>query len=426
MPSPRSRFELACRIGAFALIGWLLGASLITTSGRRTERASQSELESRLAAWTRAPSGVALHGDFAATPAPWAIDWMRALKRSGHAVTWSGSPPAVAMSIEALADPRGGARVDVAAPAGDRVALHDDASEIDSLHVQQFGGSVTVPLLVGNVVASVAGQSASAPAPDSMPVKSIVVVGGASWEGKFVVAALEERGWPVTARFAVAPNVDVVQAGANTITLDTSRVAVVVAIDTVVQRYAAGLDRFVRSGGGLVLAGPSALAPAAAALAPGAVGPRFRPAVLPRDTLSLGSTGFFPVASLKQDAVPLERRTGGVAVAARRVGAGRVIQVGYDDSWRWRMAGAPGSERAHREWWSRLVTAAAYAPTSRAAAASAPNSAPLVQLIDRVGSAVTSAPALSTRGPVDRRIILAAILLLLLMEWSSRRLRGRA
>ena len=37
MRSPRSRFELACRVGVFALLGWLLGASVIPSSGRRAE-----------------------------------------------------------------------------------------------------------------------------------------------------------------------------------------------------------------------------------------------------------------------------------------------------------------------------------------------------------------------------------------------------
>lgn len=423
MRSRRSGFETACRIAAFALIGWLLGTSLMSPSTRRTARASRSAIETRLPEWTRTPGGTALHADLTATPAPWAVDWLGALKRSGHAVTWSGSVPPMAMTIEALPDPRGGARVDVAAPAGVTVALRDDASAIDSVHVRQFGGSALVPMLVGNVVAEAEGQTASAPAPDSAHSKSVVVVGGASWEGKYVVAALEEQGWPVTARFAIAPNVEVT--GASALTLDTSRVAAVVAIDTVVQRYAASLERFVRSGGGLVLAGPAALAPVAASLAPGVVGPRFRPATLPRDTLGLGSTGFFPVASLKQDAVPLEQRTGGVAIAARRVGAGRVIQVGYDDSWRWRMAGAPGSERAHREWWSRLVAAVAYVPSPRAAM-DAPNSAPLARLVDRIGPPVASPPAYAMRSRVDSRLILAAIFVLLLAEWTSRRLRGRA
>src|SRR5262245_38334624 len=121
MRSLRSRLETACRIGAFALVGWLLGTSLFPSTGRRVERASQSGVETRLASWTRLPSTVALHGDFSATPSAWAIDWLGALQRSGHAVSWSGTPPAVAMTAEAIADPRGGARIDVAAPAGERV-----------------------------------------------------------------------------------------------------------------------------------------------------------------------------------------------------------------------------------------------------------------------------------------------------------------
>lgn len=424
MRSPRSRFELACRIGAFALLGWLLGASIMPAPGRRVTRASQTDVETKLAEWTRLPSSVALHGDFSTTPSAWAIDWLSALKHSGHAVTWSGSPPPVALTAEATADPRGSVRVSVAAPSDDRVSLRDDASVIDSVHVSNLGGSVTVPLLVGDVRANVRSQIAIASPPDSVPLKTIVVIGGAGWEGRFVVAALEERGWPVVARFAVAPNVDVTQ-GAGSLVLDTARVAAVVAIDTVVQRFGGAIARFVRSGGGLVLAGQSSSAPAAAPLAPGATGTRFRPAVLPRDTLDLGSTGFFPVTSLKPDAIPLERRTGGIAIAARRVGAGRVIQVGYDDSWRWRMAGAAGSENAHREWWSNIVSAVAYVPErTRSAAAVSLSSAPLALLVDRVGPARATAPAGIGRAAIDRRLILAFIMILLIAEWASRRLRG--
>jgi hypothetical protein len=425
MRSLRNRFELACRIGAFALLGWLLGTSITPAPGRRVVRASQSDVGAKLAEWTRLPTRFALHGDFSTAPAAWEIDWLSALRRSGRSVTWSGSPPPVAVTAEATADPRGAVQISVAAPSDDRVSLRDDASVIDSIHVSNLGGSVTVPLLVGDVVANAAGQIAVAPSPDTTPLKSIVVVGGAGWEGRFVVAALEARGWPVIARFAVAPNVDVTQGGGGSLVLDTARVAAVVAIDTVVQRFGGAIERFVRSGGGLVLAGPSSLAPATASLAPGAIGTRFRPAVLPRDTLDLGSTGFFPVTSLKPDAVPLERRTGGIAIAARRVGAGRVIQVGYDDSWRWRMAGATGSENAHREWWSRIVSAVAYVPeTAGAVATSSLASAPLALLVDRVGPSRSSAPSGVGREPVDRRLILALIMILLIAEWASRRLRG--
>ena len=79
--------------------------------GRRLERASVNAIAVRLPAWTRAPTNVLLHADLVTTPEAWIVDWLAALQHSGHAVTWSGSPPAVAMSSEALADPRGSVRI---------------------------------------------------------------------------------------------------------------------------------------------------------------------------------------------------------------------------------------------------------------------------------------------------------------------------
>jgi hypothetical protein len=326
------------------------------------------------------------------------------------------------LTAEPLADPRGGARIDVAAPAGATVAIHDDASAIDSIRVGNLGGSVVAPVVVGRVTASSAGESASARVPNSTRLRSIVVLGAAGWEGKFIVAALEERGWPVVARFTVAPNVDVTPAGS--LVLDTARVAAVVVVDTSLQSLGGAIDRFVRNGGGLILAGNAAMT-SLSSLAPGSVAPRVRPAVLPVDTIGLGSTGFYPVAALKSDAVVLERRPAGIAVAARRIGAGRVVQLGYDDSWRWRMAGAAGSENAHREWWSRLVGAVAYAPSVHdTSSETATRGAPLAALVDRLGPARIAGPVGSSPGPIDRRFLLAAVLILLLVEWGSRRLRG--
>lgn len=423
MRSLRSRFELACRLGAFAVVGWMLGTSVFPSRAHRVDRASQTDIESRLADWTRAPSA-AIHGEFSATPSLWAVDWLSALRHSGRAVTWSGSPAAIALSAEPLADPRGTTRVDVAAPSGAAVDVHDDASAIGTVKVGNLGGTITTPLVAGRLAATSAGESAIVPAPDSLRLRSIAVVGAAGWEGKFIVAALEERGWPVIARFAVAPKVDVT--AQNTLVLDTSRVSAVVVVDTSVQSLGADVERFVRSGGGLILAGPAALG-SLSALAPGIAAPRVRPATLPSDTIGLGSTGFYPVANLKSDAVVLERRPAGVSMAARRVGAGRVIQMGYDDSWRWRMAGAPGSENAHREWWSRLVSSVAYAPPHSARPVSTPaeaSSAPLASLVERLGPARASAAVGATGAPIDRRLLLAAVLVLLLAEWGSRRLRG--
>src|SRR5690242_8759613 len=170
MRSRRSRLETACRVGAFALIGWLLGGSIIPARGRRLERASASELAGALPAWTRTTANVALHATLPTTPAPWQIDWLSALAHSGHVVTWDGEPPALAMSVEPIADPNGGARIDIAAPNGTGIALRDDASPIDSVRVASLGGSVVTPIAAGTVRGDAHGQRVSSPAADSTAV----------------------------------------------------------------------------------------------------------------------------------------------------------------------------------------------------------------------------------------------------------------
>jgi hypothetical protein len=420
MPSPRSRFETACRVGAFAVLGWLLGTSIIPVRGGRLERMATADLGARLPRLTKSSSNVAIHVTMPTTPDAAEIAWLRALDHSGRAVSWQGTPPAVAMSAEPIVDPDGGVRVDVAAPNGSVVALRDDASAIDSIRITSLGGTVATPLAIGAVRAEASGQRFAAAAHDSAALKAVMVVGAAGWEGKYIVSALEERGWPVIARFTVAPNVDVTQGTIQS--LDTSRVGVLVAIDSTVATLGGSVERFVRAGGGLVIAGPAALAKNVASIAPGNISTRTRPNVRPTDTIRLGSTGFYPV-SLKGDGIALEKRPEGVAVAAHRVGAGRVIQVGYDDSWRWRMAGVTGSERAHRVWWSRVVSSVALASTTHAAGSENAIAAPVAFLAEQLGPARALAGSVPSP-PIDRRWLLALLTALLLVEWASRRLRG--
>ena len=123
--------------------------------------------------------------DFASAPDAWIVDWLAALGHSGHPVTWSGSPPAVAISAAALVDPQGGARIDVAAPAGESVALRDAAGPLDSLRIANLGASVTTPLAAGSIggVARAGAQSFSTTAPPLASIRPILVVGGAGWEG---------------------------------------------------------------------------------------------------------------------------------------------------------------------------------------------------------------------------------------------------
>jgi hypothetical protein len=134
------------------------------------------------------------------------------------------------------------------------------------------------------------------------------------------------------------------------------------------------------------------------------------------------------VASLKPDAVPLESRDEAVTVAARRVGAGRVVQLGYDETWRWRMVGGDEATATHREWWSRLVSSVAYAPLVRRTSAGdvAIDEAPLASLIDALGAAspLDAAAAPERDGTRTTRILFALVVGGLLLEWASRRLRG--
>jgi len=248
------------------------------------------------------------------------------------------------------------------------------------------------------------------------------------------VAALEEDGWVVDARLAVAPRVAVGQG--RQAPLDTSAYSAVVALDRTAAPYAARIARFVRQGGGVVLAAPAARLAGLAGLASGGVG-RERPGVAgallaaePRRGLALS-----PVVRLTDEAVPLERQGDAVAAAARRVGAGRVVQLGYGETWRWRMLGAGDAPAAHRAWWSRVVGSAAYAPTvprisvdARGDAArrdTAPDAAPYAHAVAALGRPLAAAPAVpvATAREVPWWLLLL-IAAALLTEWASRRFRG--
>jgi hypothetical protein len=131
----------------------------------------------------------------------------------------------------------------------------------------------------------------------------------------------------------------------------------------------------------------------------------------------------YPLEGLRGDAVPLSTRGALLTVAARREGAGRVLQAGFDETWRWRMQGGADAVAAHRAWWSRMVASVAAAPLPPADESPAAEGAPLARLVDALGPAVAIAPDAS--GP--HRLpgwLLPAILLCLLAEWASRRWRG--
>jgi hypothetical protein len=104
-----------------------------------------------------------------------------------------------------------------------------------------------------------------------------------------------------------------------------------------------------------------------------------------------------------------------------------VVQLGYEDTWRWRMAGAEGSVEAHRRWWAGLVGAVAYRATIRGVAPVSPHDAPLARTIARLGPADPSRPSPPASRP-DRGslswLLFGLAVASLVAEWGSRRWRG--
>ena len=422
----RTAAEWMLRAVALLLLAWLAIASVRPAAAPAAARADAASLPGALREWTsRAPASAWVRLD--ALPDAASRAWLAALRRAGTAVAWGGdSLPALALEASPVADPVGGTRLRVAGPDGARVALSDAAGLLDTVALRGAGASVVAGATVGAVEARAPRGIARVAPPDSIRLGRLLVLARAGWEAKFAIAALEERGWVVDARLRVAPGVDVRQGAPAS--PDTARYAAVLALDSTAGDRAAAIARFVRQGGGLLLAGDAARIPALASLAPGAAGARIGGVA---GALDAGDArrglSLWPVTRVQSDAVPLERRGASVSVAARRTGVGRVVQVGHDDSWRWRMASGDAAIGAHRAWWSSLVSAVAYAPVAPAAHSSgaAPDPAPRAALHDALGEAAPApedGPARS-RAPL-RLATFVGVVALLLLEWASRRLRG--
>ncbi len=375
-------------------------------------------------------------------------DSLAALARAGVRVTWSGELAAVAAMAEPVREPAAGWRVSVISRTA--AALGDSLGPLDSL---EAGGATVTAAGVRGALDVREGATTARTAPgDEASLGRVLVYGRAGWEAKFVIAALEEQGWRVDARLSVGRGIAVTQGGARGaggVATDPpapglARHAAVVVLDTAIGRDAAAIVRFVRAGGGLVMAGAGAAAPALQGIAPARV-TRLEPpetrdfaAGGPGQGAAHGPTHALPLhalGALRTDAVLLESRDGTPAAVARRVGAGRVVQLGYAETWRWRMQGETGAPRAHREFWSAIVgsaAAATYAPRARPHAdGRSPflffaDATPLASTVHALG-APSAAPARATeRGPVLPPWLAPLILVLLVAEWASRRTRGAA
>lgn len=429
MPSPVDRrvaLERALRAVAYAALAGALILSIRAASRQPTaeRRVNAGDLPALLARHEIGPGPIVLVSDTALDPT--GRGWLAA---TGARVRWGSSRlTPTAISIEPLGDPAGGYRVAVAAPTGSMVRLADSLGPVDSAVSSGGGVSFDIDAPAGALIGSVGAQQASE-RPGTPPIlRRIVVFGRASWETRFVIAALEERGWALDARIAIGPEDEARQGAPGQ--LDTARVAAVVALDEAAARHAPQISRFVREGGGLVLGVEAAGIPALAQLRVGTSGQRLASSALeidlaePRRALHLS-----PITRLAANATTLERRGPLVALAAQRVGLGQVVQVGYHDTWRWRMTGPDGSVEAHRGWWSGLVRTVAYRPDEETfAGRSLRHDAPLARMTATFGppdpDPAGRAPALPTP-PMQLDWLLGVVAVAaLLTEWASRRLRG--
>lgn len=416
------------RTTALVVLGaWLWRAWMPSPAGEASLRVTRtSDLSATLDLAVRTPVA-SLELALDSLPGAESRAVARAVAGAGTNVRWSLSPaPSLTASVvEPLAEPSGRVRLTTLGRPGASMTARDAAGAVDSAKLSETGLRAVDATLDGAVRVHAPGVAASAAHRDSLLLRPVLVLGRAGWEGKFIVAALEEAGWRVEARLSVAPLVDVRQGTGDAI--DTARYSAIVLLDASAASRAVSVSRFVRSGGGVIVAGDAARAAAFSSFLPARAGDAI-PATLgafasdsPRRALGgIALTGIAP------SAVVIERSGRSARIVGSRVDAGRVVMLGYDETWRWRMEGDDISPAAHRAWWSSLVSSVAYAPRVQLTDAPLVDEAPFASMVEALGPpmALASVGASPVTGTAWDRILFAIVLLALLAEWTSRRLRG--
>jgi len=420
--------EHVLRAMSIGVLGWMLWLSFDEGVAVSNVSAGSATIAGALRDWTTttvAPPQIAMRLDSAPTPIE--RDWLAALRGAGSAVVWSGAVAASGMSVQPVLSPNGGFTVTVAAPDSAVVALSDELGAIDTVVAIGSGARFSVPASTGLLTARVGGTATRASTTDSVTIRRLLVIGAAGWESKFVVAALEEDGWKVDADIRVAPGISVSQG--DIASIDTARYAAVVVLEASGAGRASQVGAYVRSGGGVILAGRASSADAFAELRAGSLGtarPSGDGTAIAVGATTLRTLAFAPVFNLRADAVALDRRGTTVTAAARRHVAGRVLQHGYSETWRWRMSGGKNSVSEHRRWWTLAVASVAYAPRIGLARVEGTDAAPLAALTAALGP--RSAVLQSDSGEGARSIsvwwLFAVLSVSLMGELASRRLRG--
>jgi hypothetical protein len=422
--SRRSVFETVLRVVSGAAMATLAVRFWFGVDSAQPEAsATTPTLDSALAAWSQeAPRPATIRASM--TPDATQRDWLLALRRTGSDLSWTaGDTLGSALVIEAGPLGEGLSRLALLGMPDRTVLVADRLGRVDSIRIGRTGAASASLRPLGAIRAELGGSSPVTAERDSLVAKPLLLVGFAGWEGKFVAAALEEAGWRVSTRMTVAPGA-VVRQGSGA-AIDTASYSALIVIDSVSPLDAGVITRFVTEGGGLLASGPGVRHPALRRLLPsqtyqipGTLGALLGPH--PRSGLN---TRAFLVSSH----VVFERRDGAAVVGAVRVGAGRVLNAGYDDTWRLRMVSP--DDRApdrHREWWSSLVGSVAQV---RLIPRETPpvDEAPYAATVAALGSPQPPGQLPDGGTPFPWNALLAAIAAAALLgEWLSRRLRGMA
>ena len=420
LPADRRTLEWSLRIIAAAAMVWLVIGTFSTREKPRGIVVDAGDAAGAINSWIIDPPADTIGIRLDRSLDREIRDYLKALGSNGSAIAWvnEGVDP-VMIDGEALQDPAGGAVIRVMTGDTTVITLSDSLGLLDSLRLGPSGMTVRLPVYSGALSVRAGTTLARVNPGATRAMKSVVVLGMAGWESKFTVRALEERGWSVESRIGIAPRLATVQG--QPLPLDTARHAAVIALDSSAAPYAGAILRFVRDGGGLVL-GEAATASLRGA-APAGLASLVRPARARIDGNDfLNQLAFRPLAPLREGAVGLEERNDRLTVAAWRSGAGRVIQIGYRDTWRWRLEGTGNAVADHRSWWAGLVAAVASRPLEVTVRGSDP--APVASFIQEFGPP-TSLPSTQS-ALVVWPVLLTVFLLSVFAEWLSRRLRGMA
>lgn len=410
-------------IAALALAVWVLNA--LRPAPSRVAIADGAQLAATIKRWTTAEIAPTLHVRLDTVPDAVHAAWLAALRAAGARVSWSSSSiPVTAVAAFRSPEPSGDVVVLSTALGDGAPVLSDDLGPIDTLTGARLTQASRVPDSEGTIVLTADGQPARAHVASALEHRRVLVVGTPGWESKFAIAALEERGWLVDSRLQISPE-HVVARGSRA-ALDTSRWSAVVLLDSAAAEATPGVERFAREGGGVVLAADASKARNVGALLSWRAATR---EIAPLGTAA-GDTMWRGLSRIPLDvraapgAIACETRHGRTFVAVRRHYGGRVAAVGYDQTWRWRMAGGENSVAEHSAWWSRIVASVAM----RSANVTNANmgSAPLASLYDKLGPPAPAPRALAgvAASSALSHILGAFLLGALLAEWMMRRKRG--